>query len=105
MRAPFAAPDLRDLRNVVYGINVTSIADYAEDLRAAGFVDVTATDLTPDWAPFAAERVAAWRANHANYARDHGEGAYAAQEFFFAVVDRLYRSGSLAGVRLVANRP
>ncbi len=32
MRAPFAADDLRDLRDVVFGISVTSIEDYAEGL-------------------------------------------------------------------------
>jgi cyclopropane fatty-acyl-phospholipid synthase-like methyltransferase len=105
MRAPFAAADLRDVRNIVYGVTVTGIDDYAADLSAAGFVEVVATDLTPDWAPFAAERLAAWRANHAAYARVHGEGAYAAQELFYAVIDRLYAAGSLGGVRLVAKVP
>jgi hypothetical protein len=30
--APFAKDDLRDLREVVFGITVTSIEDYVEDL-------------------------------------------------------------------------
>jgi len=29
MRAPFSAPDLRDVRDVVFGISITSIEDYA----------------------------------------------------------------------------
>jgi cyclopropane fatty-acyl-phospholipid synthase-like methyltransferase len=105
MRAPFAPPDLRDLREIVFGITVTSIDDYASDLTAAGFADVVATDLTPDWAPFAATRLQAWRQNRDEYARVHGEGAYAAQDLFYAVILRLYESGSLGGVRLVARRP
>lgn len=105
MRAPFSAPDQRDVRQIVFGITLTSIADYASDLRAAGFVDVVATDMTSDWAPYAAERLAAWRENHAAYARVQGEGAYAAQELFYAVIARLYDSGSLGGVRLVARVP
>ena len=36
MRAPFAPDDLRDLREVVFGVSVTSIEDYTRDVRAAG---------------------------------------------------------------------
>ena len=57
MRAPFSAADLRDVRDVVFGISMTSIGDYANDLRAAGFVDVETTDLTGDWSPYAADRL------------------------------------------------
>jgi cyclopropane fatty-acyl-phospholipid synthase-like methyltransferase len=105
MRAPFAAADLRDLREIVFGVTVTSIADYAADMRAAGFAEVDATDLTSDWAPFADARLTAWRTNRAEYARVHGEGAYAAQDKFYAVILRLYQSGSLGGVRLLARMP
>ena len=104
-RAPFAAADLEDLRSIVHGRTVTSMDDYAGDLRGAGFVDVAAADLTDDWAPYAAERLAAWRGNREAYALIHGEGAYAAQELFYAVISRLYASGSLGGLRLTARRP
>ena len=103
VRAPFSAGDLREVHNVVYGISMSSIEEYAGDLRSAGFVDVAATDLTSDWAPYAADRLAKWRADHEAYARVHGEAAYAAQEKFYSVIDRLYRSGSLGGVRLTAS--
>jgi sarcosine/dimethylglycine N-methyltransferase len=104
-RAPFGPKDLRDLREIVFGVSVTSIEDYAKDVRAAGFVDVAATDLTGDWAPYAADRLRLWRQNHEPYARVHGEGAYAVQEKFYSVIARLYESGSLGGVRLVARAP
>jgi cyclopropane fatty-acyl-phospholipid synthase-like methyltransferase len=105
MRAPFGPADLHDLRTIVFGITVTAIEDHAADLSGAGFVDVVTTDLTGDWAPFADARLAAWRANRVEYARVHGEGAYAAQELFYAVILRLYESGSLGGVRLVGRLP
>lgn len=104
-RAPFAPRDLADLRGIVHGITVTSPADYAADLRAAGFVEVAATDLTGDWAPYAAERLRTWRQNRAAYASVHGEGAYLAHEKFYAVISQLYDSGSLGGIRLVARMP
>ena len=104
-RAAFSPRDLGDLRTVVCGVTVTSPADYAADLSAGGFVDVVTTDLTDDWAPYARERLAAWRRDHDAYARVHGEEAYAAQERFYAVIARLYDSGSLGGVRQVALTP
>ena len=105
MRAPFTAADLRDLRDVVFGVSVTDIDAHVDDLRAAGFVEVVATDETEDWAPYTTARLAAWQANRATYARAHGEAAYAAQELFYAVIARLFDSGSLGGVRLVARMP
>ena len=104
-RAPFAPHDLADLRGIVHGITVTTAADYAADLRAAGFAEVATTDLTSDWAPYAAERLRTWRQNHAAYAGVHGEGAYLAHEKFYAVIAQLYDSGSLGGIRLVARMP
>jgi cyclopropane fatty-acyl-phospholipid synthase-like methyltransferase len=105
MRAPFSAAELRDLREVVFGVSVTTIEAQVDDLHAAGFVDVIAADQSEDWAPYTAARLAAWQANHASYATAHGEGAYAAQELFYAVIARLFESGSLGGVRLVARVP
>jgi len=52
-RAPFTPGDLADPSSIVFGITVTSIDQHARDLRAAGFADVTSTDLSPDWAPLA----------------------------------------------------
>ncbi len=102
-RAPFAPEDMEDVRKIVYGMTVSSMADYVADLRAAGFSDIEATDLTGDWAPYGRERLVAWRRNHADYARVQGEGAYAAQEKFYATIARLYDSGSLGGIRLVGH--
>lgn len=104
-RTPFSPRDLADLRGVVHGITVTSPADYVADLRDAGFEDVVMTDLTSDWAPYAAERLRAWRQNRATYASVQGEGAYLAHEKFYAVVSQLYDSGSLGGIRLMASLP
>ena len=66
-RAPFTPRDLDDLHRVVHGVSVTSIEDYAGDLRQAGLSDVVATDLTDDWAPYAARRLAGWRRDRETY--------------------------------------
>lgn len=101
-RAPFAPDDREDLLAVLQGVTVTSIEDYVADLRQAALVDIVATDLTSDWAPFADRRLADWRRDRDAYVAAHGEGAWRAQEKFYAVIDRLYRSGSLGGVRVTA---
>jgi hypothetical protein len=105
MRAPFAADDLRDLREVIFGVSVTRTEDYAKEMRAAGFVDVQVTDCTSDWSSFTAERHRRWRQDQESHIRVQGEDAYVAQERFYAVMARLYASGSLGGVRLVARAP
>jgi cyclopropane fatty-acyl-phospholipid synthase-like methyltransferase len=105
MRAPFTPDDSRDLREIVFGVSVTSIEDYCKDMQAAGFIDLAVTDCTSDWAPYTAERLQLWRQNHESYARVSGEDAYAASESFYSVIARLFESGSLGGVRLVARAP
>ena len=42
---------------------LTSIADYVRDLREAGFTEITATNLSDDWAIFCGARMAAWLAD------------------------------------------
>ncbi|MGH7124187.1 MAG: class I SAM-dependent methyltransferase [Stellaceae bacterium] len=105
IRAPLEAADLRDLRDIVFGITVTSTEAYVADLGAAGFADIECTDMTNEWTPFVTARLQAWRANRGAYARAHGEAAYAAQDRFYAAVARLFESGRLGGVRVVAHAP
>ena len=102
MHAPFSADDLKSVREIVCGISMSSIEDYVKDLQSAGFINIAATDLTNDWAPYAVDRLQKWRQGHEAYARIHGEGAYAAQEKFYSVIVHLYESGSLGGIRLTA---
>ena len=54
---------------------------------------------------YAAERLKKWRADQKAYASVHGDGAYAAQEKFYAIIAHLYESGSLGGVRLIGKVP
>ena len=102
MHAPFSADDLKSVREIVCGISMSSIEDYVKDLQSASFINIAATDLTNDWAPYAVDRLQKWRQGHEAYARIHGEGAYAAQEKFYSVIVHLYESGSLGGIRLTA---
>jgi len=105
MRAPFSAHDLREAREIVYAITLTDIEDYKRDLRAAGFADVYAVDLTDEWAPYVAGRLAAWRERRVEKSRIYGEQAYLGLEMFYDVMARLFESGSLGGVRMMARAP
>ena len=102
MRAPFSVEDLRDVRCILFGNAVTSIDEFTVDLRAAGFIDIRATDLTSGTTPFVAARLAAWRNNSARYASGYGDDAYAVLETFYSTVARLFEKGNLGCVRLVA---
>ena len=101
-RAPFAQSDLPDVRHTIFGVTLTSIADYVRDLHEAGFTEITATDLSDDWATFCGARMAAWQADRPRHVRVHGEQIYTQLDTFYTVVFRLFGSGSLGGVRLVA---
>jgi len=105
MRAPFIAADLHDVQNVLIGNSVSSIEDFVADLQAAGLTQIVRSDLTDETKPFVAARVEAWRRDKSSHSRDYGEEAYATLETFYAVIARLFESGSLGCVRLVAIKP
>ncbi len=100
--APFAPSDLPHVRHTIFGVTLTSIADYVRDLHEAGFTEITATDLSDDWATFCGARMVAWQADRTRHVRVHGEPIYTQLDTFYTVVLRLFRSGSLGGVCLVA---
>ena len=101
-RAPFATSDLHDVHQTIFGVTLTRIADYVRDLHEAGFTGITATDLSDDWAAFCGARMAAWQADRPRHVRVHGEPIYTQLDTYYAVVRRLFDSGSLGGVRVVA---
>jgi cyclopropane fatty-acyl-phospholipid synthase-like methyltransferase len=105
VRAPFSPGDAADVRRTLYGVTMTSAAEYEADLRKAGFVDVEPTDLTSSWTAFCQRRAAAFIASRERHARVHGAAAAARLAAFFSTVERLFASGSLGGVRLIARRP
>lgn len=104
-RGPFSPDDATAVRQMLYGETVTSAHDYVADVIKAGFVDVETTDMTPAWRVFCQGRAAAFRSNLDRHQRVHGAEIAARLDTFFSTVDRLFASGSLGGVRIVARRP
>ncbi len=104
-RGPFSAADERDVREMLFGTTLTGIEAFTADLRAAGFAEIAVTDLTGEWASFARERLPAWRSGRERHIRVIGEASYRAIESFYALIVRLYGTGNLGGLRLLARRP
>jgi sarcosine/dimethylglycine N-methyltransferase len=101
-RAPFATSDLPDVRHTLFSMTLTNITAYVRDLHEAGFTEITTTDLSDDWTAFCGVRAADWQADRPRHMRVHGEPIYTQLDTFYTVVRRLFRSGSLGGVRIIA---
>jgi cyclopropane fatty-acyl-phospholipid synthase-like methyltransferase len=101
-RAPFAPADRADVEWTLFAVTMTTAADYLQDVRSAGFTVIEATDMHDEWAAFCAARAATWRGDANRHRRVHGEAIFATLDVFFTTVRRLFESGSLGGVRIVA---
>jgi hypothetical protein len=104
VRAPFSPHDAGDVRHTLYGVTMTGVAEYEADLHGAGFVDLQTTDMTGSWAAFCQARANAFTRGRDREVRVHGAVIAERLERFFATVARLFVSGSLGGVRIVATR-
>lgn len=102
---PFT-PEERELLTVkLYGLRLATVAEYRGELSGAGFEDIRLRDMTADWARFTRERLAAYRSERGRHVAVHGTGIVDALDGFYAVVDRLFQSGNLGGLRFVARKP
>jgi cyclopropane fatty-acyl-phospholipid synthase-like methyltransferase len=105
MRTPFSPRDLEDVRRVLVGNSVTSMEEFARDIRAAGLHSVEITDLTADVVPLVVARHETWRESGVSHTQQYGVDAYLALEKFYSVIARLFDNGGLGCLRLVASKP
>jgi sarcosine/dimethylglycine N-methyltransferase len=103
-RAPFTDADRPDVEQMLYGVTMTSTGVYERDLAVAGFADTDVTDVSDEWGAFCDRRAASWRADVARHTRVHGEEIVTTLDRFFATVARLFASGRLGGLRIVARK-
>ncbi|HEY6362577.1 MAG TPA: methyltransferase domain-containing protein [Vicinamibacterales bacterium] len=104
VRAPFAKRDAEAVRHALYGVTMTGVREYEADLHGAGFVELETTDMTGSWAAFCQGRAAAFTRGRDREVRIHGAATAERLEAFFSTVARLFASGSLGGIRIVARR-
>jgi cyclopropane fatty-acyl-phospholipid synthase-like methyltransferase len=76
--------------------------EYRAHLAAAGFSDISITDVTQDWRRVSASRVKAAKAAHDANVALHGAATVAGLEDFYAAVDALWQGGALTGLRILA---
>jgi cyclopropane fatty-acyl-phospholipid synthase-like methyltransferase len=100
----FAADEMGDLRDMIYGQSMLSRERYLEILREAGFGDIVFEDVTVSWSRFCRERVGLFRAGQARFEAVHGAGVFGALDAFHGAVNRLFEGGNMGGVRLTARR-
>ncbi len=106
----FARRDLSEeesalLANGVFCQRLDSLDDYRTLIKEPGFRDIDFTDMTESWSEFVSSRLAAFREDRARFTGLHGKGAYSSLETFYSVIDRLFSSGALGGLRWTAARP
>ncbi|WP_432723975.1 methyltransferase domain-containing protein [Jeongeupia wiesaeckerbachi] len=103
--APLNAAEADAMRNTVHGVTLTTVADYAADLEAAGFVDVQIDDPSAAWGAFCRQRAAFWRDDRARLIGIHGEADHALLDHFYKIMAALFDGGRLGGIRIVARAP
>jgi cyclopropane fatty-acyl-phospholipid synthase-like methyltransferase len=79
-----------------------SPAEYEVQLRAAGFVDVHVNDVTSEWSAFTASRLEEFRASRARNVAVHGGDIVDGLDDFYATVARLFNTGAIAGLKILA---
>jgi cyclopropane fatty-acyl-phospholipid synthase-like methyltransferase len=77
-------------------------AEYARDLREAGFPDVRMRDVTDEWRPFTETRLAQFRAARDRNVAVHGVAIVEGLDDFYATVAGLFGSGLIAGLKILA---
>jgi hypothetical protein len=61
--------------------------------------------MTGSWTDFVQSRLITFREDRQRFERLHGQEAFLALETFYSVMDQLFSSGALGGLRWAARRP
>jgi len=93
------------LAHEVYCQRLDTLDDYRDLIEEAGFDQVQCHDMSASWTGFVAERLEAFRQDQGRFSRVHGNDAYQALETFYSVMNGLFSSGALGGLRWTARRP
>eukprot|EP00928_Gymnodinium_smaydae_P024978 TRINITY_DN20049_c0_g2_i1.p2 TRINITY_DN20049_c0_g2~~TRINITY_DN20049_c0_g2_i1.p2 ORF type:complete len:364 (+),score=74.50 TRINITY_DN20049_c0_g2_i1:73-1164(+) len=92
------------LRDVVSAPTVTSAQQYADDLRAAGFVDIEVVELSEIWKKWTKARHDLYVESKETTVATQGEEIYNSRVKFYKVIDNLF-AGNLGGCRITGRKP
>lgn len=90
------------LRVKVQCIDLPTPAEYATELRIAGFEDVDLYDVTGEWRSFTASRLAMFRDARDRNVTVHGSDVVDGLDDFYATVAGLFEAGLIAGLQITA---
>jgi hypothetical protein len=77
-------------------------AEYEAHLQAAGFSDVSMSDVTGAWKDFTASRLAMFRMARARSLAVHGQEIVDDLDDFYGAVAQLFQDGAIAGLKIIA---
>jgi cyclopropane fatty-acyl-phospholipid synthase-like methyltransferase len=103
--APFTDAERASLAEKVYCTYLPDVDTYEDDVRSAGFIDVSVADKTADWTRFVIDRARRFEAARDSLIARYGRETVDGLDDFYSTVAGLFTNGSLGGVRLVARLP
>ena len=83
---------------------LATVDGYTEHLRASGFTDLRATDLSAAWKTILQARLQMYRSLRDTTVAQFGEARYAEYDSAYTFFVGLFVEGKLGGVRMVARR-
>jgi cyclopropane fatty-acyl-phospholipid synthase-like methyltransferase len=99
---PVSADEAKALSVKVQCAGLPGKAEYESHLAAAGFGDVSISDVTASWKDFTASRLAMFRAARARGIEVHGREIVDDLDDFYGTVAQLFQDGAIAGLKIVA---
>jgi SAM-dependent methyltransferase len=103
--APLRDDEAAILRDVVKAPTVTSVADYLQELRDCGFVDLEAVDMSAPWTAWTRARAELYADSEVETVALHGRNLFEARLSFYKDIDALFGGGRVGGVRLSGRKP
>ena len=101
-RGEFTPDEEDDLRIKLFSRYLPTREIYEEDFHAAGFSGIQINDMSDDWRRFTHDRYETFCRNRRQQEVIHGHATVAGLDSFYGAVARLFRSGHLGGIRLIA---
>jgi ABC-type nitrate/sulfonate/bicarbonate transport system substrate-binding protein/cyclopropane fatty-acyl-phospholipid synthase-like methyltransferase len=102
--APLTGEEQHSLSHTVSAPSVSTVEAYLQALRTAGFVDLVAEDMTPQWRPWTADRYLQFVREEAFNRPFFGEKIFNNRAYFYRSIRDLFASGHVGGVRIIGRK-
>ena len=103
-RGPFDDLERAELASELFANYLPNRNQYRMDLVDAGFELVVFEDMSEDWAAFTHDRLNSYLDQRERHLRVHGEEVFDTMCAFYDTMVRLFSSGKLGGIRVVARK-